>query len=188
MSDDQTPATLADLTADIVSAYVTNNRLSPDELPAVIQRVHAALGSLKDGPVELPAEKQPPAVSIRKSITPDFLISLEDGRKYKALKRHLGSLGMSPADYRAKWDLPKNYPMVASNYSAQRSAMAKAIGLGAVGRGRPAAGEAAVKAPTVKAPATKASATDVPKVKARAVKVATKARVPKAPAKEKVSA
>jgi predicted transcriptional regulator len=184
MSEEQTSATLADLTADIVSAYVTHNRISAQELPAVIQQVHAALGGLKDGGAEAPAEKQEPAVSIRKSITPDFLISLEDGKKYKALKRHLTSLGMTPADYKAKWGLPVDYPMVSANYSAARSAMAKAIGLGAKGRGRAVAAEASAKPPTVKGP-RKVAVKVAAKVAAKAP--AAKA-APKAPAVRKKAA
>jgi predicted transcriptional regulator len=178
MSEEQISATLADLTADIVSAYVTHNRISAQELPAVIQQVHAALGGLTNGTVDGPVEKQEPAVSVRKSITPDFLISLEDGRKYKTLKRHLGMLGMTPSDYRAKWGLPTDYPMVSPNYSAARSAMAKAIGLGVGGRGRRPAAEATAKAPTVKGPVAKALLR----------KVAAKAPGAMVPVKAKVTA
>ena len=119
----------ASITADIVSSYVANNSVHRADLPNVIASVHAALqGLVAPKPVE-PEKPQPP-VSIRKSITPDFLISLEDGKKYKSLKRHLGRLGLTPDQYRAKWELPADYPMVAPNYAAKRSELAKSSGLG----------------------------------------------------------
>lgn len=119
-----------DLTVDIVSAYVSNNSVPVGELSALIGQVHAALRVLTgDAPVNLEVVK--PAVSIRKSVTPDYLISLEDGKRYKSLKRHLSiQYGLTPNEYRAKWGLPNDYPMVAPNYAAMRSAMAKATGLG----------------------------------------------------------
>ncbi len=119
-----------ELTAGIVAAYVTNNSVSANDLPALIQQVHKALTEASLGP-QAPVEAAPvPAVSVKKSVTPDYLISLEDGRQYKSLKRHLTTRGMTPAEYRAKWNLPKDYPMVAANYSAQRSSLAKTLGLG----------------------------------------------------------
>jgi predicted transcriptional regulator len=119
----------ASITADIVSSYVANNSVHRAELPNVIASVHAALqGLVAPKPAE-PAKPQPP-VSIRKSITPDFLISLEDGKKYKSLKRHLGGRGLTPNQYRAKWELPADYPMVAPNYALQRSELARSSGLG----------------------------------------------------------
>ena len=136
---------LLEMTADIVSAYVGNNSVSAQDLPAVIHSVHAALSQASSGGAEAPAEPQEPAVSIRKSITPDYLICLEDGRKFKSLKRHLRTkYDMSPDEYRAKWGLPKDYPMVAPNYAKARSDLAKQMGLGQGGRkparaaGRPA--------------------------------------------------
>jgi predicted transcriptional regulator len=118
------------LSADIVSAYVSRNSVTPGGLPALIESIHLALTNL--GAVEpVPeAETLVPAVPIRKSISPDFLICLDDGKKFKSLRRHLGSLGMTPEQYRIKWNLPKDYPMVAAEYAAKRSALAKSIGLG----------------------------------------------------------
>ena len=105
---------LLEMTADIVSAYVGNNTVTAEALPALIANIHAALSGVSNGPVEVPPEPKEPAVPIRKSINADFLICLEDGRKFKSLKRHLRTkYDMSPEDYRAKWGLPKDYPMVA---------------------------------------------------------------------------
>src|SRR6187399_1397606 len=124
-------AEVIEMTADIVSAYVGNNSVSTADLPALIQSVHRALAGIAGGPeVVEPAPKEP-AVPLKKSITPDYLICLEDGRKFKSLKRHLRTkYNMSPDEYRAKWGLPKDYPMVAPNYAATRSGLAKAAGLG----------------------------------------------------------
>ena len=119
------------LAAEIVAAYVSANSVSAAQLPDVIRSVVDALASL-DGQAEAPkAEALKPAVSIRKSITPDYLICLEDGKKLKMLKRHLRkTYDMSPQDYREKWGLPADYPMVAPSYAARRSEFAKQIGLG----------------------------------------------------------
>jgi predicted transcriptional regulator len=121
------------LTGEIVAAFVANNSLPLAELPAVIQSVHAALTKIASG-VVAPNAAEPAAptaaVTIRKSVTPDYLICLDDGRKFKSLRRHLSVLGMTPEQYRAKWNLPNDYPIVAANYAAQRSALAKKIGLG----------------------------------------------------------
>ena len=126
---------LLEMTADIVSAYVSNNNVDAEALPGVIQSVHSALVVVKAGGAQPEPEPQEPAVSIRKSITPDFLICLEDGRKFKSLKRHLRTkYDMSPEEYRAKWGLPKDYPMVAPNYAKARSERAKQMGLGQGGR------------------------------------------------------
>ena len=126
---------LLEMTADIVSAYVGNNSVSAQELPALINSVHGALTQASTGGAEAQAEPQEPAVSIRKSITPDYLICLDDGRKFKSLKRHLRTkYDMSPDEYRAKWGLPKDYPMVAPNYAKARSDLAKQMGLGQGGR------------------------------------------------------
>jgi predicted transcriptional regulator len=122
-----------DLTSDIVSAFVANNSLRSAELPALIESVHAGLVKIITGaaaPIAREAEAAAPAVSVRKSITPDYLVCLDDGLKFKSLRRHLTALGMTPEQYRAKWKLPADYPMVAANYAAQRSALAKKIGLG----------------------------------------------------------
>jgi predicted transcriptional regulator len=118
------------LSADIVAAYVTHNSVPPGGLPALIESIHLALTNL--GAVEAvpEAEALVPAVPIRKSITPGFLICLDDGRKLKTLKRHLARLGMTPDQYRTKWGLPDSYPMVAPDYAATRSALAKSIGFG----------------------------------------------------------
>lgn len=121
-----------ELAAEIVSAYVSNNPVPMSELPSVIDRVYRSLNSLPSGAQSQPAaEPLTPAVPIRKSVTPDFIISLEDGKKFKSLKRHLAtSYGLTPDDYRARWNLPSDYPMVAPNYAAARSALAKQVGLG----------------------------------------------------------
>jgi predicted transcriptional regulator len=129
----ETKSAFIELTADVVSAYVANNPVPANELPALIQQIHQTLSSLgSNGSSTEPAgEKQKPAVPIKKSVTPDYIISLEDGRQFKSLKRYLQtSHGMTPDDYRAKWNLPSDYPMVAPNYAAQRSALAKTMGLG----------------------------------------------------------
>ncbi len=125
-----------DQTTRIVAAYLTNNPLAASELPAVLQIVHAALARLgQAAQPEAPAQPTP-AVPIRKSVTPDYLVCLEDGRKLKMLKRHLRTTyDMTPEDYRARWHLPADYPMVAPNYAERRSQFAKEIGLG---RRRPA--------------------------------------------------
>jgi len=121
---------LITLTADIVSAHVENNQVALSDLPGLITKVHAALASL-GVPAPAPTAEQEPAVSIRSSIKPDFIVCLEDGKKLKMLKRHLRTTyGMSPADYRAKWKLPADYPMVAPNYAEQRRSLAHKIGLG----------------------------------------------------------
>ena len=121
------------LTGEIVSAFVAYNSLRSAELPALIQSVHTELAKIISGAVA-PAAPAPeaaaPAVSVRKSITPDYIVCLDDGLKFKSLRRHLTVLGMTPEQYRAKWKLPPDYPMVAANYAAQRSALAKKIGLG----------------------------------------------------------
>ena len=122
---------LSALTADIVSAYVSNNKVQTADLAGVISEVHRALGSVGQ-PVapSQPETPKPTAAEVRKSRTPEFLTSFVDGRKYKSLKRHLTTNGMTPDEYRAKFGLPKDYPMVAESYSAQRSALAKTLGLG----------------------------------------------------------
>ena len=126
---------LLEMTADIVSAYVSNNTVSADAVPGLIAQIHAALSGVSSAPVEVEPEPKEPAVPVRKSITPDFLICLEDGRKFKSLKRHLRTkYNMSPEEYRAKWGLAKDYPMVAPNYAKARSDLAKQMGLGQGGR------------------------------------------------------
>ena len=137
------PQELIELTSDIVSAYVANNKLAASELPEIITTVHTALRGLGEKKVPEP-EKLNPIVPIKKSITADYLISLEDGRRYKSLKRHLSGRGLTPPEYREKWGLPRDYPMVAPNYAKQRSELAKALGLGQQRRKKPEETEAAV--------------------------------------------
>ncbi len=121
---------LVDLTADVVSAYVGHNSISVADLPRLIADVHGALRGLSS-PAEPPAEELKPAVPIRRSVSADFIVCLEDGKKFKSLKRHLRThFDLSPDEYRAKWGLPSDYPMVAPNYSQTRSALAKSNGLG----------------------------------------------------------
>lgn len=122
---------LIDLTADIVAAYVSNNVVAGSDLPGVIVNVHQALLNISDMTNEPEAEPLTPAVSIRKSITPEYLICLEDGKKFKSLKRHLRThYDLSPEEYREKWGLPADYPMVAPSYARARSELAKKMGLG----------------------------------------------------------
>ncbi|MDY6949614.1 MAG: MucR family transcriptional regulator [Pseudomonadota bacterium] len=121
---------LITLTSDIVAAHVSNNSVAVSDLPLLIQNVHAALSGL-DAPADAPEVKQEPAVSVRASVKPDYIVCLEDGKKLKMLKRHLMThYQMTPEDYRAKWNLPADYPMVAPNYAEQRRSLAKKIGLG----------------------------------------------------------
>jgi len=116
------------LTTEIVIGYVGNNSVPADALPGLIRSVYHAIVDI--GRPE-PATVWPkPAVSIKASVTPDYLVCLDDGLRFKSLKRHLAKLGMTPADYRAKWGLPSDYPMVAPNYSVKRTELAKSIGLG----------------------------------------------------------
>jgi predicted transcriptional regulator len=140
MSDAAAPAHFIELAADIVSAYVTKNSLPTSELPNLINEVHSALVSLANGAAEPSTEAPKPAVSVRKSITPDFLICLDDGKKFKSLKRHLRTrYNLTPEQYRAKWGLPFDYPMVAPNYAKARSELAREMGLGQQRRKRRAA-------------------------------------------------
>ncbi len=128
-------AEIIEMTAEIVAAYVENNTISTTDLPALIQSVHQALTSVSSGVEAVEAAPKEPAVPVRRSITPDYLICLEDGRKFKSLKRHLRTkYNLSPEDYRAKWGLSKDYPMVAPNYAKARSELAKQMGLGQGGR------------------------------------------------------
>jgi predicted transcriptional regulator len=128
-------AEIIEMTADIVSAYVGNNEVHAAELPTLIQAVHSALKGVSTAPEPVEVAPKEPAVPVKRSVTPEFLICLEDGRKFKSLKRHLRTkYNMSPEDYRAKWGLPKDYPMVAPNYAKARSDLAKQMGLGQGGR------------------------------------------------------
>ncbi|QKV18671.1 MucR family transcriptional regulator [Oricola thermophila] len=122
---------LAELTADVVSAYVSNNPVPAGDLPGLISEVHTALGKTLGAVVEEVQEKPRPAVNPKRSVTDDYIICLEDGQKFKSLKRHLMShYNMTPEQYREKWGLPADYPMVAPSYAAQRSKLAREMGLG----------------------------------------------------------
>lgn len=120
-----------ELTATIVSAYVSNNSVAAADIPALINQVHAALAGVSGKAGEAPSEPLKPAVSVKKSITPEHIVCLEDGKKFKSLKRHLRTqYNMTPEQYREKWGLGPDYPMVAPNYAAARSQLAKEMGLG----------------------------------------------------------
>jgi len=127
--------TLVTLTADIVAAHVSNNSVAISDIPLVIRSVHEALAGLSANAQPEP-EPQQPAVSVRASVKPDYIVCLEDGKKLTMMRRYLmTNFGMTPDDYRAKWNLPKDYPMVAPNYTEKRRELAKQIGLGTKGRG-----------------------------------------------------
>ena len=122
---------LMELTAEVVAAYVSNNSLPVSELPGLISDVYGALGRTTSAVQAPQLEKPKPAVSVKKSVTDDYIVCLEDGKKFKSLKRHLMThYNLSPEEYREKWDLPADYPMVAPNYAAARSRLAKQMGLG----------------------------------------------------------
>ena len=119
------------LTAEIVSAYVSNNTVSAADIPALIAQVHGALSRVSNGAADAAAETPKPAISLKRSVTPEYIVCLEDGKKFKSLKRHLRTqYNMTPEQYREKWSLPPDYPMVAPNYAAARSELAKQMGLG----------------------------------------------------------
>lgn len=127
---------LVGMAAEIVAAYVSANQVAPQELPGLIRTVHTALGDVAGAPAASAEVAQEPAVAIKKSVTPDYIICLEDGKKFKSLKRHLRTrYNMSPEEYRAKWGLPHDYPMVAPNYAKERSNLAKRMGLGQARKG-----------------------------------------------------
>ncbi|TGD95281.1 MucR family transcriptional regulator [Methylobacterium nonmethylotrophicum] len=151
--DDTTSFTspLTELTSDIVGAYVSNNNLPVAELPGLIASVHASLTSLGRPPAEPAEDHKVTAAQIRKSVTPDFITSFIDGRQYKSLKRHLTTRGLTPDEYRQKYGLPFDYPMVAANYAAQRSELAKSLGLGQIRRDRAAAQKAEAEAEAIAA-------------------------------------
>jgi predicted transcriptional regulator len=131
MSDTLATSNYIELAADIVSAYVSNNSVPSGDLPSLISDVHSALLKVGGGAIEVPAEAPKPAVPVKKSVTPDYIICLEDGKKFKSLKRHLRTqYNMTPEQYREKWGLPVDYPMVAPNYAKARSELAKEMGLG----------------------------------------------------------
>ena len=131
MADNPGESSYIQLTANIVSAYVSNNTVPSAEIPSLIGQIHSALLRVSGGQAPTPAEPLKPAVPLKRSITSDYLVCLEDGKKFKSLKRHLRTqYGMTPEQYREKWALPPDYPMVAPNYAAARSQLAKQMGLG----------------------------------------------------------
>ena len=131
MADNPGSSNFIELTAGIVSAFVSNNSVAAGDIPALINQVHSALLRVSSGGKDVSAELLKPAVSVKKSITPDYIVCLEDGKKFKSLKRHLRTqYNMTPEQYREKWGLPSDYPMVAPNYAAARSKLAKDMGLG----------------------------------------------------------
>jgi len=152
-ADDEAVTDYIELAADIVSAFVSNNSVPAVELPNLIASVHATLGRLKTPVVEEKSEPLTPAISVKRSITPDYLVCLEDGKKFKSLKRHLRTrYDMTPDQYRAKWSLPSDYPMVAPNYAAARSELAKNMGLGQQRRKQETAPTAEIEAKAASAP------------------------------------
>jgi MucR family transcriptional regulator, transcriptional regulator of exopolysaccharide biosynthesis len=131
MSDTTANGNFIELTAEIVSAYVSNNTVPAGEISTLINQVHAALTQVSGKPGDSLAEPLRPAISVKKSITPEYIVCLEDGKKFKSLKRHLRTqYNMTPEQYREKWSLGTDYPMVAPNYAAARSQLAKQMGLG----------------------------------------------------------
>ena len=135
MTDNPNISELLEFTTEIVAAHSGNNTVAPDDLPKLIQDVYMTLSAL--GTRDLPLEPPKPAVAVKKSVFPDYIVCLEDGKKLKMLKRHLKTAyNMSPEDYRARWGLPSDYPMVAPNYAKHRSNLAKEIGLGTKSRGK----------------------------------------------------
>jgi len=131
MADNNSGGTYIELTAEIVSAYVSNNSVPAGDLQSLISQVHSALTRVSSGHADAPNEPLKPAVSVKKSITADHIVCLEDGKKFKSLKRHLRTqYSMTPEQYREKWSLAPDYPMVAPNYAAARSQLAKQMGLG----------------------------------------------------------
>jgi len=131
MADTADTTNFIGLTAEIVSAYVSNNTVPSADIPALINQVHSALLRVSNGETQASSEPLKPAVPVKRSINPDYIVCLEDGKKFKSLKRHLRTqYNMTPEQYRDKWSLPADYPMVAPNYAAARSQLAKQMGLG----------------------------------------------------------
>jgi predicted transcriptional regulator len=131
MAEHSDESSYIELTANIVSAYVSNNTVASAEIPNIISQVYSALTRVSAGQVATPAEPLKPAVPIKRSVTDEYIVCLEDGKKFKSLKRHLRTqYDMTPEQYREKWALPPDYPMVAPNYAAARSQLAKQMGLG----------------------------------------------------------
>jgi predicted transcriptional regulator len=174
-----------EMAAEIVAAFVSNNSVPRSELSALFETVHAAVKRLAEGGAVASTESPAPAVSIRKSVSPDYLICLDDGLKFKSLRRHLSTLGMTPDQYRAKWNLPSDYPMVAPNYAAQRSALAKNSGFGL--REKPiaavpaSAGESETVAGTIEAIAAEPAGVAKTKSKRKAVAAPRAAPVKRKP-------
>jgi predicted transcriptional regulator len=130
MAENSSDGSLIELTAQIVAAYVGNNSVPSGDIANLINQVHAALARVVATPASVPAEALKPAVPVKRSIASDYIVCLEDGKKFKSLRRHLRTLNMTPQQYRDKWGLPPDYPMVAPNYAAARSQLAKQMGLG----------------------------------------------------------
>jgi predicted transcriptional regulator len=131
MAENSGDSSFIQLTANIVSAFVSNNTVASAEIPSLIGQVYSALMRVSSGQAAAPAEPLKPAVAVKRSITPEYIVCLEDGKKFKSLKRHLRTqYDMTPEQYRDKWGLPPDYPMVAPNYAAARSQLAKQMGLG----------------------------------------------------------
>lgn len=129
--DTSSPPELVTITASIVAAYVSNNTVSSSDIPSLIAETHAALSRAAGRAAPVEREESKPKIAVKKSVMPDYLICLEDGKKFKSLKRHLRThYNLSPEEYREKWGLPHDYPMVAPNYAQARSQLAKKMGLG----------------------------------------------------------
>jgi predicted transcriptional regulator len=159
MSEIASPSSLLELTAEIIAAHAGHNHVAADALVAMIGSVYGALAAVGSGPAPTPAKPQP-AVAVKKSVFPDHIVCLEDGKKLKMLRRHLAtSYGLTPAQYREKWGLPSDYPMVAPAYAEKRSTLAKQIGLGRKPAARPAP-EAATAVPARRGRPAKAAATE----------------------------
>ena len=150
MADTSQDTNFVEMATEIVSAYVSNHNVASGDLASLIRDVHTALQQSASGMTKPEPEPLNPAVSVRKSVQPDYIVCLEDGKKFKSLKRHLRTdHNLSPEEYRARWGLPRDYPMVAPNYAASRSELAKKMGLGRgrQGNGATAAGSGAAAAP-----------------------------------------
>ncbi len=171
MSDANTELNLIEMAAEIVSAYVRNNSVPASDLPGLLQSVHGSLGSIVNGPKpEVAKEPQQPKVPVKKSVTDDFIICLEDGKRFKSLKRHLHSEhGLSPQEYRAKWGLAKDYPMVAPAYANARSSLAKTLGLGRKSTAPAAEPKPAAPPPAPAEPEVTSAAAKKPRRRAKAV-------------------
>ncbi|MBX3576097.1 MAG: MucR family transcriptional regulator [Rhizobiaceae bacterium] len=151
------------LASDIVVAYVSNNSVPRAELPALIADIHAAIQRLRTGATPVPDETRSPAVPIKKSVTAEYIVCLEDGKKFKSLKRHLSThYNLSPDEYRQKWSLPRDYPMVAPAYAAARSSLAKSMGLGRKRAAQAPAPVVAEKSKSSSTPRTAATTKKVP--------------------------